>query len=198
LLCFADLHATDGHERCHRPPHLPLQLWRVNKFFEDLRRIYDQYDCDGLVDLGDTTDDRSAIPVPALDAVMAGLNSFPASEFNYKLVGNHEQYVRDGSVNTSELFSSRFKVIEDRAEVTIEKVRCIFAAFPKCDTELAQWLNGVPRLHPDRPHALLGHIQVLGSRFSSGPAQTGVPAEELRRSRRGQARGRPARKQRRG
>lgn len=59
LLCFADLQITDGHEKCHNQPGRSLQLWRAEKFFQDLHAIYTEHECDGLVDLGDTTDDRS-------------------------------------------------------------------------------------------------------------------------------------------
>jgi hypothetical protein len=40
-------------------------------FFKVLREIYVEHGCDGLVDLGDTTDDRSSIPVPTIDALIS-------------------------------------------------------------------------------------------------------------------------------
>jgi hypothetical protein len=50
-----------------------------------------------VIDLGDTTGDRSSIPVPTIEVLGSGLDQIPDSTWNIKLIGNHEQYLRDTS-----------------------------------------------------------------------------------------------------
>jgi hypothetical protein len=46
--------------------------------------------------LGDTTDDRQAIPIPTIHAVLKPLERFKGGH-NIKLMGNHEQWLKSPS-----------------------------------------------------------------------------------------------------
>jgi hypothetical protein len=67
----------------------------------------------GLIDLGDTTDDRTSIPVPTINSLLSGLTPFRG--WNVKLIGNHEQFLRNATVNVGKLFERHFAVIDDFA-----------------------------------------------------------------------------------
>jgi len=76
-LVFSDLQAGEGSdsERLRANPAIPLQRWRVEQFYADLKTLYDRHGCKYLIDLGDTTDDRKSLPVPTIGAIMSGLNA---------------------------------------------------------------------------------------------------------------------------
>lgn len=176
-LVFSDLQATDGHERCFTKANTPLQLYRVTKFYEDLWNIFKANRCECLWDLGDTTDDRSSIPIPALEAVIAGLEPFPEHELNIKLIGNHEQYLRDTTVNAGRMFRSKFAVVE-KTEVfeAANGVLIAAAAFPASDASATAWLDETAYAYRNyEQRILLGHFQVAGCQLSSGQALLGVP-----------------------
>lgn len=176
-LIYSDLQATDGHERCRKNANMPLQIYRVTKFYKDLWTIYQQYRCSMLWDLGDTLDDRSAIPIPALDAVKSGLDQFPENEHNLKLVGNHEQYLRDTSISAGKLFSPKFAVVERTEAFELDdRTVVVMASFPASDAALTTWLDEAAYKH--RGYArriLLGHFQVVGCQLNSGQALLGIP-----------------------
>jgi DNA repair exonuclease SbcCD nuclease subunit len=115
FLIFGDLQASDGHERCFHDPTIPLQRWRVNQTLDLLARLYKDHGCHGLIDLGDTTDDRQAIPIPTIHAVLKPLERFKGGH-NIKLMGNHEQWLKSTSVHPGVMYSHIFKVVEN-AEV---------------------------------------------------------------------------------
>ena len=177
-LCYADLQATDGHERSRLNPAKTLQQARVEKFYADLLAIYKQYNCEALWDLGDTTDDRSSVPVPTIDAVIAGLEAFPQSDWNLKLIGNHEQYLRNTKVNVGRLFKPFFNVIDGNAAYSCGEVTIHCASYPAADEELVAWLQKQARTKG--PSILLGHFQVLGCQMNSGQAVTGIDIKLLR------------------
>lgn len=179
LLVFADLQATNGHERCRSQPNVSLQQWRVTKFFTDALAIYNEHECDGVIDLGDTTDDRSSIPVPTLDALMAGIEQFPDSPWNIKIVGNHEQYIRDGRVNTGRLFRHKFNVVDTMKVFKYDTRRLVFASFGT-ELEITDYLMKTADRYQDNALVLFGHFQVQGCLMNSGIAPNGVPLAALK------------------
>jgi len=175
LLIFSDLQATSGHERCRNNPNVALQHWRVTKFFKDALAIYKEHECDGVIDLGDTTDDRSSIPVPTLDALMTGIGSFPDSPWNIKIVGNHEQYVRDGSVNTGRLFEHKFTVVEGMKVFKYNSThKLVFVSFG-VESAIAEFLQATTQKYAEtHALALFGHFQVQGSMMTGGASPSGI------------------------
>jgi len=92
LLVFGDLQACENSEHCFHDPSKPLQIFRVEKLLQLLADIKGAEPVDGLVDLGDTTDDRSSISIRTLQTVIPGLSTFKDTQaHNIKLIGNHEQ-----------------------------------------------------------------------------------------------------------
>jgi DNA repair exonuclease SbcCD nuclease subunit len=179
LLLYADLQATDGSEVRYLDPSERLQDWRVRRFFEVLREIYDANGCEGLIDLGDTTDDRSAIPVPTIDALISNLDTFDG--WNIKLIGNHEQYTKDARVHVGRLFQHRFTIVDD---VQVFKspdsdAVFVFAAYPGDYKALADRLQEIAIQYRGKKLVLFGHFEVIGSQLNSGVALHGVPREVL-------------------
>lgn len=183
LLVYADLQAHDGDDRCFNQPTTSLQIHRVRKFYADLQRIYDEHKCDGLIDLGDTTDDRSAIPVPVINEVMSGLEPYEGGDFNFKLIGNHEQFLRDTSVDSGRMYRNIFRVVNQRAVLEHENVVYIFASYPDDHAKLAAWLDQVGRKYKDKTTVLFGHFQAVGATLNSGQTLLGVPRETVDRFR---------------
>lgn len=187
-LIYADLQATDGHERCFNDPNTPLQLWRVRRFYAELKRIFDAKKCTCLWDLGDTTDDRSYLPMPAIDAVLEGLEPFPDHELNIKLIGNHEQYLRDTTKHIGRMFSRKFDVVATTEAFEIAgspgkpDVLVACAAYPATDAALNDWLSQTAYAYRNYQHRiLLGHFQVVGCAMSSGLATSGIDKATLHR-----------------
>jgi hypothetical protein len=181
LLLYADLQATDGSEVCFHDPSVRLQDWRVRHFFKVLREIYVEHGCDGLVDLGDTTDDRSSIPVPTIDALISSLSEYDG--WNMKLIGNHEQYTRDARIHVGKLFSHQFSIVDG---VQVFKspdsdAVFVFAAYPGNYTKLTEELTVITHKYRNSPLVLFGHFQVIGAQLNSGLAYDGVPRELLTR-----------------
>lgn len=179
LLCYADVHATDGDELCFNHPNTTLQHYRFSRFFADLVRIYASSSCKGIIDLGDTTSDRSSIPLHTLETVGTGLASLPDGE-HYKLTGNHEQYLRDTTVNNRRLFEHKFHVISGRETFMMGDRVAFFVSYPEDHGELAAWLTHEMARFRKHPKILFGHFQVQGSFYQSGQAMTGIPAELLK------------------
>lgn len=178
LLIYADLQATDGDELCFTQPNTTLQHYRVEKFFDDMARIYTEHRCSGIVDLGDTTDDRSSIPLPTLEILGAGMSKLPDGT-HWKLTGNHEQYLRDASVNNRRLFEHRFSVVDGKEIVNMGDWTAFFVSFPADHAELTEWLIKESR-RVRGPKILFGHFQVEGSYFQSGQALTGIAQSALK------------------
>lgn len=181
VLVFSDLQATEGHERCRSNPAVPLQRWRVEKFFNDLLAIYEEKGCEALWDLGDLLDDRSSVPVPTIETVLAGLSKFPKSPYNFKLIGNHEQYVRTTTVHAGRMFDPFFKVVSGRQVESIDlgpwSRTVAMCAFPEDDSAAAEWVAS----HARRDGILIGHFQVSGCRMGSGQALNGIPVSAVDR-----------------
>jgi hypothetical protein len=179
LLLYADLQATDGSEVCYHDPTVRLQDWRVRRFFEVIYDIYHAHGCGGLIDLGDTTDDRSAIPVPTIDALLGNLARFQG--WNVKLIGNHEQYTRDARVHVGKLFASNFTVVDGVVAFDAPESDAVFvfASYPGNYADLVKELANVAQTYRKKPMVLFGHFQVIGCQMSSGLAFEGVPKESL-------------------
>lgn len=178
LLAYADIQATDGDELCFTQPNTTLQHYRVAKLFKDIARIYDEHDCEGVIDLGDTTDDRSSIPLTTLEVLGAGIAELPDGE-HWKLTGNHEQYLRDTSISNRRLFEHRFNVVDGTHIQPMSGWTAFFAAYPADHARLAEWLMRESRAHPG-PKILFGHFQVEGAYFQTGRAIGGIPAQALK------------------
>jgi hypothetical protein len=187
VLVYSDLQATTCHQRCYHNPVQSLQDWRVRKFYKDLKEVYDKYKCEALWDLGDTTDDRSQIPILTIDAVMEGLQQFPKSDWSIKLIGNHEQFLRSTAVHVGKMFNPHFSTVADEPAVLdgIGKFKLVLCPFPQEDDILAHWLEAVLEDHGSRPLVLLGHFQVAGCQLNNGQSLTGVPVELLKEFRLG-------------
>jgi hypothetical protein len=176
-LCYTDLQATEGHEKMFTDPTRHLQLWRCEKVYQDLARIYKEERCDALWDLGDTTDDRSAIPVPAINLTCGGLAQFASGEWNIKLIGNHEQYLRNTQINVGRLFDPYFTVVSQPTIFEHEKVRIVCVPYPATDGELDAFLKS---LETDKPTIFLGHFQVFGCFGHTGQLMSGVPLDRIK------------------
>lgn len=175
-LVYADLQATDGHERCFTDPTKPLQLYRIDRLFGELKRIYREHKCDALWDLGDTTDDRAAVPVPVIDTLCDHLDFF-RGQWNLKLVGNHEQFLRDPKVHAGKMFRGYFNVVDTCKAFSIEKVNVLCVSYHDDIQPVVDWLN--LRSKTRLPTILLGHFQVSGCQMTSGMALTGVPRSSI-------------------
>lgn len=144
--------------------------------YSELKRIYDAYNCEALWDLGDTTDDRNAIPVPVIDSVCDCLEPFDG-QWNIKLVGNHEQWLRSTKVHAGKMFRRYFDVVESTKVIRMENVNVLCVSYHDDSSAIVDFLRRCPR---NVPTILLGHFQVVGCQMSSGIAATGVPLEEMK------------------
>jgi hypothetical protein len=179
-LVYADVHADDGNELCFCHQGWSLQHWRVKKFFADAFKLYQQYKCDCVWDLGDTTNSRCSIPIPTIDVVLEGVSKFPPHPWNLKLIGNHEQFLRSTSVHVGRLFQQNFQIVEEAKVLQADGVVYALCPFPAEDAQLEAWLEAVLEDYPGKPKILLGHFQVLGCKLNSGEAKDGVSKEVLR------------------
>lgn len=178
-LCYTDLQATDGHERCFNDPTQSLQISRVSALYSILLQIYKEHRCDCLWDLGDTTDDRTAVPVPAIDAVCYGLGQFPQSQWNLKLIGNHEQYLRNTNVHIGEMFMPFFNVVPGNQAFTQGNTRILCCSYPACIADTAQWIGDQHKLaqKAGQKVILLGHFSVMGCMTGDGRLLEGMPKD---------------------
>ena len=180
LLTYADLQGTDGDAMSFLEPGKTLQHLRMEKFFKDARRIYDEHKCCGVIDLGDTTDDRTSITWPTIEILGAGLSLFPNSDWNFKLTGNHEQYLRNAEINNRRLFEHKFNVVDGYDIFEFGPYMAFFCSFTEDYGELTKWLIEGLKEYRNYPKLLFGHFQVVGARMNSGPALHGVPVDILK------------------
>ena len=176
-LVFGDLQATNGSELCPSNPLVTLQHYRVEKFYADLKRLYTEHKCGGIVDLGDTTDDRSAIPVDTLEVVGAAIENLPEGDL-WKITGNHEQMQKFGGVTNRYMFQHVFRVVVDRRIQVMGDWTAFFVSYPADHAELTEWLLKEAR-RVRGPKVLFGHFQAVGAFYKGGTALTGVPREAL-------------------
>lgn len=176
FLVYSDLQATDGHERCYTDQSKSLQQWRVEKFYKDLLAVYHAHKCSGLWDLGDTLDDRNAIPIPTINAVLEGIDRFPDAELNLKLIGNHEQYVKSTDVHIGRLFDRKFALIPGVERFDFGGVQMALCSFPENPAKTTAWLEALPR---KKPTIILGHFQLVGSELNNGISLEGIRQEAV-------------------
>jgi DNA repair exonuclease SbcCD nuclease subunit len=171
LLIYTDLQATEGSDRCFTDPSLPLQRYRVKSFFEKLEAIAETRNCDVLVDLGDTTDDRSYIPRATLDCMLSGLSRFSPNSLGIKLTGNHEQLIKYADVNSKALFQPYFGEIDPPTVAIRPGVEAVCHPFhedyDQVNENIASRLAG---LNAGSYKILLAHGDVRGVRYDSGEA----------------------------
>jgi hypothetical protein len=175
VLIYSDAQATDGHERCFNDPTKPLQLWRIERMYDEIKRIYDEHKCQALWDLGDTTDDRTAIPVSVIDLLCDKLEPY-SGEWNLKLVGNHEQYLRDTRIHAGKMFRRFFHVVETCESIKFGNVNILCVSYHDDVVAIVEFLRQAPR---NKPAILIGHFQLVGCQMTSGTAITGVPKAAL-------------------
>jgi DNA repair exonuclease SbcCD nuclease subunit len=183
FLIYGDLQASDGHERCFNDPTMPLQRWRVNKTMDFLKETYDTHKCDGLIDLGDTTDDRQAIPIPTIHSVLTPLSSFKGH--NIKLMGNHEQWLRSTEVDPGVMYSNIFKVVKSHEVIDFTNCEAVFACVSYIDNEeelKKAIVDTVKKAHSKakgRKVILLGHFAVQGAVAHGLALKDGLANEEI-------------------
>ena len=183
FLIYGDLQASDGHERCFNDPTMPLQRWRVNKTMEFLKETYDKYGCDGLIDLGDTTDDRQAIPIPTIHSVLTPLSSFKGK--NIKLMGNHEQWLRSTEVHPGVMYNNIFNVVKSHEVIDFPGCEAVFACVSYIDGEeelKKAVIETVKKAHlvaGNRKVVLLGHFTVQGAITHGLALKEGITNEEI-------------------
>jgi hypothetical protein len=176
LLIYGDLQADEGSSRLFSDPAMPLQRWRTARFFEQIAPLAEQ--CDGVIDLGDTTDNRTAIALPTLDTLLAGVAKLPKG-FNFKLIGNHEQYLKANHLHSGRLLARKFKVVSrTRVEETDDGV-FVFASFYSDMKALDKKLAEIFREHRKKRIYFFGHFAVIGASMRSGISIEGLPAEVL-------------------
>ena len=181
-LVYSDLQATDGHEKCHGDPTVPLQIARVDAFYQVLLKIYKERKCTCLWDLGDTTDDRSSIPVPAIDTLCGSLAQFPRNDWDLKLIGNHEQYLRNTHVHVGKMFDPYFEIIEKNRVFQAGKgMRVVACAYPENERDTIAFIQAERKAAKQAGDKviLLGHFQVMGSMTGMGQLLAGIPKDEL-------------------
>lgn len=169
FLVYTDLQATEGSDRCFTNPALPLQRYRVGKFYRWLAAIYDQEKCDALIDLGDTTDDRSFIPRATLDTMLGGLSHFAPNRNGIKLTGNHEQLLKYADVNSKHLFQPYFGDVDPGVVELAQGVEAVCIPYhddySKVNDAIQERLS---ELSPASFKVLLAHGDVRGVRYDSG------------------------------
>jgi DNA repair exonuclease SbcCD nuclease subunit len=171
FLVYTDLQATEGSDRCFVDPSLPLQRYRVKRFFGFLAKVFNDEQCDAIIDLGDTTDDRSYIPRATLDSLLGGLSQFAPNSNGIKLTGNHEQLIKYADVNSKHLFQPYFGAVDPETILLDEKVEAVCHPFHEdYDAVNATIEKRLAGLRPESFKVLLAHGDVCGVRYDSGEA----------------------------
>lgn len=180
-LVYSDLQATDGHEACFSDRSQPLQWWRVHKFFEDITRIFEEEGCTYLWDLGDTTDDRTAIPLRTIECLLDGYSKFSYNDLNFKLIGNHEQLVKDTTIHAGKLFERVFSVYDGLSIYNDDQhdIRFVLAPYPENHVTLNNELYDILSDKTDRT-VLLGHCSVTGAALNSTQCLDGIAMSLLK------------------
>jgi len=178
FLIYADVHDEDGYERLFSNPLESLQHFRVKSLFTLIGSVYKKFNCDGVVDLGDTTSDRNSLSHQTINTILESIEKLNTGN-NYKLIGNHEQYLRNTKIHVGKLFDRAFKIIEGFSAIDLGDCVALFCSFPAKDKELADWLTATVRKHRGRQLVLFGHFRVIGAKLGDGVSLQGVPKECL-------------------
>jgi hypothetical protein len=161
LLLYSDLQAGEGSERCFHDPTLPLQRYRVKMFFRVIREIFEEMGCNALFDLGDTVDDRTAIPHPTIDVLFEGLSYFEATRSsNLRINGNHDQYLKSGKINVGKMFRGIFTVVDEPVVMEISGVKTLLVPYPDENFDIEGWLDANLTTGGE---LLLGHFHIDGA-----------------------------------
>lgn len=170
VLIFSDLQATESAERLRANPTLPLQRWRVAQFLGRLVPLMDEHRVDAIWDLGDTLDDRSAIPVPTLQTVADMMECVaPDRAHSIKLVGNHEQHYKSTTVHSGALFRQWYRHVVDRPlTLNLDGVSVVCLPFPAPGDDLEAILTQAMNECQHETRILLGHLDVMGATYPSG------------------------------
>jgi hypothetical protein len=179
-LLYTDLQASESTARLRQAPEIPLQRWRVQKFYADLFVLAEEYDVDAIWDLGDTTDDRTSIAHETVQLVSRGSEALTRGlkrPLCFKLLGNHEQAHRHTVTHAGDIFQPYFNVIDDRAVIHVPPDNAIIlASFPKDHAELATWIRAQAKRcrAAGKYVVVLAHVLVAGSRLGSGATRDGM------------------------
>lgn len=166
ILIYSDLHACNSKIKLRSCPQ-DLQIYRVNKFYKDLENIYELESCSGVWDLGDTTDDRSEISIQVMDTLLECIqNHIPDSDYNIKLIGNHEQFYKNTKSNTGRMYLNKFKVISGTKRIKFQKIDFAIHAisYPEIYEDVEKYIDSIK----DKNYIIIGHLQVIGSRMGLG------------------------------
>ncbi len=119
-----------------------------------------------LVILGDLFEDRQRLGIDVLDAVTeVMIRASQSCRGIYIVVGNHDQFYRDGSVTSLRHFGSMpgVKVVYDCLSDKIDGVPCHFAAFQHDQNKVRQWIATLPK-----DGLLFLHQAMLGAEADGG------------------------------
>lgn len=162
ILICSDLHA-DVYTRFAK-----ISDNGINSRLEDcllaLRRIGEiakEKGVDHLFFLGDLFNSRNTIPVEVYYYVYRELLKLVEHLEVYLLVGNHDQCLRKGNINSVYPFSSICKVIENPISEVVGGVRFTFLPFA---ANSESYLSYLSHLEPtEYPEILLGHLGLTGA-----------------------------------
>lgn len=184
VLVYSDLQAEEGSLRLRSDPTIPVQRWRTKRFYEWATQLVKSKGIDAVWDLGDTTDNRTAIAHPTLDAVATGCAQLTRGldrVLCLKLLGNHEQHIKAATSHCGALFSPYFRVISGSEVVVWGDLSIICTAYHTETAPQAVWLNQTIKEHKSRGQrvVVLGHVQIKGCRLASGLSNDGIPTAAL-------------------
>ena len=118
--------------------------------------------------------------MPAIDAVCAGLSAFPKSPWNIKLIGNHEQFLRNTLVNVGRMFEPYFMVVPGQEAFDCgDSLRILACSYPENEAEAAKWIESQRKEAQSRKVILLGHFSVMGCMTGDGRLLAGIPKGAL-------------------
>jgi DNA repair exonuclease SbcCD nuclease subunit len=181
LLIYGDLHATLGREQLFSKPSESLQSYRVQTFLGQLHEIFDKHECEGIVDLGDTLDDRNSLPIQTLNVILEGLEVFSKSRSNnYKIIGNHDQVTKNASLHNGCVFNRVFNVVEKFLVQEMDDCVLIFYSHPASDVDADKHVRSIlADIRTKKKIFFLGHLDVFGASMPSGRALAGIRPETL-------------------
>jgi predicted phosphodiesterase len=171
FLVYTDLQATEGSDRCFTEPSMPLQRWRVKRFFTFLAKVAKDEKVDAVIDLGDTTDDRSFIFRATLDTLLGGLTQFAPNARGIKLTGNHEQLIKFADINSKHLFQPYFGSVDPEVITLDSGVEAVCHPYhDNYDLVNSNIEKRLASLKKSSKKVLLAHGDVFGVRYDSGEA----------------------------
>lgn len=183
VLIYSDMQATEGHHRLRSNPEIPLQRWRVEKAYEQMAEIADEYRCEAVFDLGDTTDDRQAIPIPTLQVLERGLNRLVSSRrsLSIKLIGNHEQALRSPTINSGSISRPFFgHVVETVKTISFQTCRVIAASYHDSSAEMVHGIEyELSRMSGESEVILVAHASIIGHSTGHSTLEEGIPRDLL-------------------